>query len=86
MEGKQLYLKPDEAKFLSMAVLNMLEDIINSSKNPQHNWTPSVRKDLKDMISAGTALRIKMEKLGFDMRDLLPYNDGDEKDFLTKQS
>lgn len=86
MEGKNLYLKPDEAKFLAMAVLATLEDIIDTSKNVQLNFTPEVRKDLKEMIAAGTALRIKMNKLGFDMRDLPKVEPGEEKDYLTKES
>jgi len=63
-----------------------IEDIQDSSKNVQLNWTPEVRKDLKGMISAGTSLKIKMQKLGFDMRDLPPFAPGEEKDYLTKES
>jgi hypothetical protein len=85
-ESKQLFLKPDEVKFIAMAVLSMIEQLQDTSKNPLINWNPESRKDLKDMITAGTSLRIKMEKLGFDMRDLPPYLDGDENEFLTKQS
>lgn len=85
-ESKQLYLKPEEAKFISMAVLAMLEDLAATSKNQLINWNPEARKDLKDMVAAGTALKIKLERLGFDMRQLPPYLEGDENDFLTKES
>uniref|UniRef100_UPI004024DAED hypothetical protein n=1 Tax=Candidatus Wunengus sp. YC60 TaxID=3367697 RepID=UPI004024DAED len=69
-----------------MAVLAMLEDIEESSKDVTLPWTPEVRKDMKDMIKAGKDLRIKMNKLGFDMRDLPPYINGEEKDYFTKPS
>lgn len=81
-----LFLKPNEGKFLSMSVVSMIEQIYETTKNPKLNWNPETRKDLKDMLEAGNSLRLKLEKLGFDMRELPPYFDGDEEEFLTKQS
>lgn len=81
-----LFLKPDEGKFLAMAVLSMIEDLTESSQNQRVNWNPETRKDLKDMLTAGKSLRIKLNKLGFDMIDLPPYIDGEEIDYLTKPS
>lgn len=86
MKGEHLYLKPDEVKFLSMAVLGQIEVLRDTSQDPKINWTPEMRKDLKDMLASGNTLRIKMKNLGFDMRDLPPYNEGDENEFLTKES
>ncbi len=86
IKGEQLYLKPEEAKFISMAVVSMLEQLQDTSKNPKINWNPEARMDLKDMLSAGNGLRKKLLKLGFDMRELPPYLEGDENYFLTKQS
>lgn len=82
----ELYLKPDEAKFISMAVLSMIETLEETSKDQHTNWNPETRKQLKEMTTAGVSLKIKLQKLGFDMRELPPYLEGDEKDFLTKQS
>jgi hypothetical protein len=82
----ELYLKPDEAKFLSMAVVALIEELNSTSKNVNLNWNPETRKDLKDMIAAGSSLKVKLNKLGFDMRELPPYIDGEEKDYLTKES
>lgn len=82
----QLFLKPDEGKFLSMSVVAMIEKLRDTSQNQTINWNPETRKDLKDMLQAGESIRIKLKKLGFDMRDLPPYIDGDENEFLTKQS
>lgn len=81
-----LFLKPDEARLLSMAVVSMIEQLTATSKNQKINWNPAARKDFKDMLAAGESLRIKLKKLDFDMRDLPPYLDGDENEFLTKQS
>lgn len=86
IKGEQLFLKPDEAKFISMAVVAMIEQLQNTATNNLINWNPASRKDLKEMLSAGSSLKIKLQKLGFDMRELPPYIDGEEKDFLTKQS
>lgn len=83
MNAQQLYLKPDEGKFLALAVLRTLDEIRETEEHP---WTPAARKDRKDMLTAGTALRLKLEKLGFDMRPLPDYEQGDEDEFLTKQS
>ena len=85
-KGEQLYLKPNEAKFISMAVLRMLDELQDVSKNQLINWNPEARKDLKDMIESGNDLKVKMKKIGFDMRDLPPYLEGDENEFLTKES
>lgn len=85
-KGEQLYLKPDEAKFISMAIVGMLEDLQSAYKNSFINFNPEARKDLKEMILAGNSLKIKLQKLGLDMRDLPDYAQGDEDEFLTKQS
>jgi hypothetical protein len=86
MDGKQLYLKPDEMKFLSMAVMSMLEQIKQTQKNEKINWSVESRKMHKEMATAGDGLVVKMTKLGFDMRPLPPYIDGEEQDWLTKES
>ena len=86
LESKQLFLKPDEQKFLAMAVVSLLEQLNEVATNEKINFNPEARKDLKDMRAAGKALVIKFNKLGFDMRDLPPYMEGDEDEFLTKPS
>lgn len=86
IKGEHLYLKPEEARFLSLAVVDMIEQLQNMSQNPTINWNPEARKDLKNMMAAGNSLRTKLKKLGFDMRELPPYTEGDEKEFLTKES
>lgn len=84
--GTQLYLKPEEAKFLGLAVIAMIEQLQQTSKDQNIPWNPESRKDLKEMLAAGGSLRIKLEKLGFDMRPLPDYNDGEHDNYFTKQS
>jgi hypothetical protein len=82
----QLYLKPEEGKFLEMSVVSMLEQLQSSLHDQHLNWDAKTRKMLKDMIAAGSGLKIKLQKMGFKMEDLPPFLDGDEHDFFTKQS
>lgn len=86
MLGTNVYIRKDEGKFLAMAVLAMLEDLSDSSKDEKINWNPSARKTIKEMIAAGQSLKSKLQNLGIDMAPLPPYLDGDEKEFLTKES
>lgn len=79
-------MKPDEAKFIGMAVVSMLEQLKDTSQNQLINWNPESRKDIKDMLNVGSTLKIKMERLGFDMRPLPSLADGEENDYLTKES
>lgn len=81
-----LFLKHDEQKFLAMAVVALVEDLQKSTTDAKLNWNPETRKQLKEMRSAGESLKIKLQKLGFDMKDLPPYIDGEERDYLTKES
>jgi hypothetical protein len=85
-KGEQLYLKPNEAKFISMAVVSLIEQIESTSKDQRINWNPETRKDLKDMREIGSNLKIKLKNMGFDMRELPPFIAGDEDEFLTKES
>lgn len=70
----QLYLKPEEGKFLAMCVVGTVEQLRNA--DPKQNWNPQAKAYLRDMLKAGEALKIKLAKLGFDMTD-------NEKEFLS---
>lgn len=84
--GKQLYLKPEEAKFLGMAVVAMVEHLKDSGTDETIPWNPETRKTIGDMLTAGKGLKIKLEGMGFDMRPLPDYVKGEEKDYFTKES
>jgi len=86
MKGQQLFLKPEEQKFISLAVVGLIEQLQEVYTNQFVNFNPEARRDLKQMLAAGNSLKIKMEKLGFDMRKLPPFMEGDEDEFLTKPS
>lgn len=86
MNTNQLYLQPDEGKFLGMSVVTMLEHIKTSLNNQNIPWTPESRATLKDMIQAGEKLKLKLGKLGFDLRPLPDLEDGEELDYVTKES
>lgn len=86
IEKKQLFLKPDEQHFISMAILDLIEQLTNTSNDQKLPWTPQARKDIKDMLDTGNRLKIKLEGLGFNMRPLPDFEDGDINTFFTKPS
>lgn len=86
MNTQNVFLKPNEGKVLALALLDFIDCTKTTSQNPNINWTPQSRKDIKDMLEAAESLRIKLRKLGFKMDDLEPYKPGDEIEFLTKES
>lgn len=81
-----LFLKPEEGKFVALATIDLVERLTNISRNDKINWNPAARKQLKEMIEAGTKLKEKLKKLGFDMSELPPFMEGDQDEFLTKES
>lgn len=83
---EQLYLKPAEGKFLALATMALLTDMEEGNQHPQFNWTPEARRDFREIIEAGKSLRIKLAKLGFNMTNLPPFKEGDQDEFLTKES
>jgi hypothetical protein len=85
MNTNNIFLKPDEGKFIALACIRMLEDLKNTANNPKINWLPEVRKTLKEMTEAGERLKIKLTKLGFDMSELPELFPGEENDYLTKE-
>lgn len=86
MENLKQGLSPKEVKTIQMALAMMIEDLEAGSKNVSIPWTPQSRKDFADMI-----LNAKLAKAKIDLtvgRECIiePYREGDEKDFITKQS
>lgn len=86
LESKQLFLKPEEQKFIGMSVVSVLDQLESTARNQRIPWNPESRKTIKDMIDAGKGLKIKLAKLGFDMRPLPDLEPGEENDYLTKES
>jgi ABC-type Zn2+ transport system substrate-binding protein/surface adhesin len=79
-EVKHVFLKPDEAKFVAIMVAQFITD---HKATDRHNWNAEAIKYRSEMLFAATSLKNKLQKLGFNVSDLDPYNDGDEKEFLN---
>lgn len=71
---------------IQMALQTTIEDLQATSKDPKIPFTPEARKDMKDMLSTALSAAQKMEKATGHALRLDPYQEGDEQEFLTKQS
>lgn len=81
-------LLPHETKIIILALVQLIEDMDGASKNTDFNFTPDARKDMKEMLSAAYSAKKKLEVIvnkGVAFQ-LDPYVEGDEKEFLTKES
>jgi hypothetical protein len=85
MKAEKIYFNPNEVKAISMGLGIMLDDI-DSPLMKQQPWTPEARKDFKEMKEAARSAAAKLEKFTGIKCALPPYNDGDENEFLTKES
>lgn len=77
-----------ELKIIVMGIERIVEDLEAVSKNPNYPFTPEARKDMNDMLAAAYSSKKKLEKVankGVAFK-IEQYEEGDEKDFLTKQS
>lgn len=80
-EVKHVFLKPNEAKFVALMVSQFITDHKDTA---HHNWNAEALKYRNEMFEAATALKSKLQKLGFNVDDLDPYNEGDEDEFLNR--
>jgi len=79
---------PAEVKIIIMGLVTIQEDIEAVHKDPKHPFTPESRKDMKEMLEAANSAISKLEKVvnkGMAFY-VAQYEEGDEKDFLTKES
>lgn len=79
-------LTPNEVMITQMALSGLIEDLESVSKDPSLPFTPSARKDQKDMLSAAKSAMAKLAATSGKEVKLDPYQEGDENEFLTKQS
>lgn len=79
-------LTPDEVIITQMALSGLIEDLEDVSSNPQYPFTPDARKDQKQMLSCAKSALEKIAKTSGRLVQLDPYKEGDEKEFLTKES
>ena len=86
MKVERQGLTPKEVLAIQMALSMMIEDVEESSKNPAMPWTPQTRQEMKDILlnakSAAAKIAVTIGKECF----IAPYVEGDEDEFITKQS
>ena len=79
-------LTPDEVAVVQMALGGMIEDLEAARMNPNYPFTPQSRRDMNDILSNSKSALAKIALASGKLLKLDPYQEGDEKDFLTKQS
>jgi hypothetical protein len=79
-------LTPDEVAVVQMALGAMIEDVDSGLKNQNFPFTPETRKDMKDILRHSQSALAKIAVASGKLLKLDPYVEGDEKDFITKQS
>jgi hypothetical protein len=79
-------LTPKEVIITQMALSSIIEDLEVVSKDPQLPFTPEARKDQRDMIQNAKSALDKIALASGELIKLDPYNEGDEREFLTKES
>jgi hypothetical protein len=83
MKPEKIYFNPNEVNAIAMGLARIMEDIKANELQP---WTPEMRKITKEILTAARSAAHKLEKFTGVKCELPPYNEGDENEFLTKQS
>lgn len=84
--GDQFRLNPHEVLAIGLGLSRLLEEMDEIKKDVAIPWTPEERKRQKEIYDNAKSAAFKIEKLtGFEFK-LDAYIDGDEKEFLTKES
>ena len=79
-------LIPKEVTIIQMALIALIEDMTEVSKEPSYPFTPESRKDMNDILSNAKSALDKIALASGKLVQLDAYNEGDEIEFLTKQS
>lgn len=79
-------LSPNEIVVIQMALSGLIEDMEAVSGNPNFPFTPDARKSQREILTAAKSAMDKLEKVSGNVVQLDPYKEGDEDEFLTKQS
>lgn len=78
-------LTPSEIAVIQMALQGVIEDLQESAKAPVP-FTPEARKQMKEITDTAQSALAKIAKVSGRMVQMDPYQQGDEKEFLTKES
>jgi hypothetical protein len=76
----QVYFNQREVAALSMALAGMIEDL---EKSDNHDWNEEALKYRKEMKLSANSAMDKLVKFCGAKRNLEPYNEGDEREFLN---
>lgn len=79
-------LNPKEVAVIQMALGVQIEDLESAIKDQSLPFLPEVRKDMKDILLNSRSALTKVELVSGHNLKLDPYKEGDELEFLTKQS
>ena len=79
-------LTPDEVLITQIALSATIEDMEVIAKDHTIPFTPEARKSQRDMLAAAKSAHKKIAAASGQLIQLDPYKEGDETDFLTKQS
>jgi hypothetical protein len=79
-------LTPQEVTVTQMALSGMIEDLEAVGKDPKLPFTPEARKHQKEILEAARSAHLKFAAASGMVIQLDPYKEGDEKEFLTKES
>ncbi len=81
-----MILTGQETLTIQMALQTMIDDMTSMATNTNVPFTPSARKDMRDILNNATSALKKIEKLQGREFKMEEYKDGDEKEFMTKES
>ena len=79
---------PAELKIIVLGLVTVTEDIEACHMDQKYPFTPESRKDMKDMLQNAKSAKAKLESVinKGQAFHVAQYEEGDEKDFLTKES
>ena len=80
-----IYLTMEEYRAVQLGLGRIIEDL-TKPKMDMYPWTPEVRKFKKEIVTAANTAAAKIEKVTGVKAELPEYEEGDEDEFLTKQS
>jgi hypothetical protein len=88
MKIEKIYFNPNEVMAIGLGLARVIEDIQAIKRGEYVNtpWTPEARKIQSEILTACQSAANKIEKFAGHKCNLPPYENGDENEFLTKQS
>lgn len=81
-----IYLTHGEYKAIQLGLARILEDFREVKKNISIPWTPESRRDMEDIISSANGAASKIYKVTGIEAVLPDLYDGEEDEYLTKES